>query len=304
MLAEINISQNKYQVILRRKKMFKIVEFNFDGSDFYSYDRTVKELNQVINTWFCPSGQSLLEVLFNFHKIQSSRRLGDSVLGNANLRLQYDEESIRIEYYSLSNTYIDIEFILNHVDKSQVMMIHIAVYLPENRVGGHAYNNLMERYHKYNWITNDFQINDFQIKVPDSILSLNPEFEGEIVIPNFVYHELSNYENSVYNKERLANPFKEFGYEEVELVGFVRSWYNKEKNEYIVESNIPVFENRLSIIRRKRRKTNQLVFNEKQKSSSKTVLENLQSRKEFDEKICDENYEDDGMYQDTEVLED
>ena len=272
--------------------MFQIADFNFDGSEFCSYDRTVKQLNQVINTWFLPEGQSLLEVLFNFHKIQSSRRL-DCALANANLRLQYDEESVRIEYYSVSNTYVDIEFLLHNVEKSQVVMIHLAVYLPEARIGGHAYNNLMERYHKYDWITNDFQT-----QVPNSTLSLNPEFEGKIVIPNFVYHELSNYENSVYNENRSENPFKEFGYEEVELVGFVRSWVNEKKNHYIVEVKLGTFENRLLLAQRRRRMNNSVVFDKGNLSSYKTVLETLQSQKEVDKKLNDKNYEDDGVLED------
>jgi hypothetical protein len=188
-----------------------LVQKTFETIDNYSY--IAESLNRVINTTYIPYGNSIQEIVNHFVKIQFSRSF---TLGytSANLSLFIDEAAMSVKYVSTSGTEVFVKFRFD--SNMEFLEGELKVDLPDERIGGNAYEALTKEFYEYEWKPGQ----------PPELLSQAPE-------PKWLIDKESN-KKARLNPEWRDNVLACYGFVPYKVPGTMAAWKHAEQDEVYI----------------------------------------------------------------------
>jgi hypothetical protein len=193
-----------------------LVQKSFETLDNYSY--IAHSLNRVINTTYIPTGNSVKEIVDSFVKIQFSRSftLGYS---SANLSLFIDEEAMSIKYVSTSGTEVYVK--MKFDSDMEFLSGELTVDLPDERIGGNAYEALTKEFYEYDW---EYEWKPGQ---PPEILS------KDLPDPKWLKDKESN-KKAKLNPDWRDSVLACYGFYKVKVPGTMAAWQHKEQEDVYI----------------------------------------------------------------------
>jgi hypothetical protein len=195
-----------------------LVQKSFETLDNYSY--IAHSLNRVINTTYIPTGNSVKEIVDSFVKIQFSRSftLGYS---SANLSLFIDEEAMSVKYVSTSGTEVFVKFSFD--SDMQFLEGTLTVELPDERIGGNAYEALTKEFYEYEWKPG---------QPPEPLL--HPVITGvELPDPKWLIDKESN-KKAKLNPDWRDSVLSHFGFFTFKVPGTMAAWQHEEQKDVYI----------------------------------------------------------------------
>jgi len=199
-----------------------LVNKTFETLDNYCY--IAESLNRTINTTYIPTGNSVQEIVASFVKIQFSRSftLGYS---SAKLSLFIDEEAMSIKYVSTSGTEVYIKFSFD--SNMEFLSGELTVDLPDERIGGNAYEALTKEFYEYDW---EYEWKPGQPPAP----LLHPVITGvELPDPKWLLDKESN-KKAKLNPDWRDSVLACYGFYKVKVPGTMAAWQHKDQEVYIL----------------------------------------------------------------------
>lgn len=189
-----------------------LVQKTFDTLDNYSY--IAHSLNRVINTTYIPYGNTLKEIIDSFVKVQFSRSFTVGY-SSASLSLFVDESALYVNYVSTSGTEVSIKICFD--SDMQFLEGALTVDLPDERIGGNAYEALTKEFYEYEWKPGQ----------PPEVLS------QDLPNPKWLLDKESN------KKARLNPDWRDsvlacYGFVPVKVPGTMAAWHKEEEDVYIL----------------------------------------------------------------------